>query len=231
MPFVLPAVFRRRFVTPAAASVLVGLLVMAGCGAAGPSTSSGAHGGAGSSVGATQPAGSIPGAERARETAAANAVLAPFGLAGLGAKDLIDRLDALPIKDRPRDLTASVRPGEVIVTGPHDATVSLPLPADEFYVSLAPYVDTTHPCHFHSLTTCRGELSDRTVDLTVRDRASGAVILDGSRTTFDNGFVGVWLPRDIDVDVTIGYEGRHASASVSTSGADAATCVTTLHLT
>lgn len=160
----------------------------------------------------------------------ANDILREFGYPATDAVRLIDTLDATPVAARPAGLTASVRPGELQLTDAAGRKASLPLPADRFYLSIAPYVDGTHECHFHSLTTCRGELSGAELDVTVLDGATGDVLISGQRTAFDNGFVGLWLPRGITVDVTIGYQGRQAHATVSTAAGDAATCLTTMRL-
>lgn len=160
----------------------------------------------------------------------ADAILQQFGYSAADTVSLIDALDATPVAERPAGLMASVRPGELQVTAPDGREASLPLPAGRFYLSIAPYVTGTHECHFHSLTTCRGELSGAEFDVTVRNAATGEVLVDGPRAAFDNGFVGLWLPRGITADVTIGYQGRQASATVSTAANDAATCLTTMQL-
>ncbi|MHB1064925.1 MAG: CueP family metal-binding protein, partial [Georgenia sp.] len=130
--------------------------------------------------------------------------------------------------DRPADLMASVRP-EVLLLSDGVAEHSLPLPADRFYVSIAPYVNQTHECFFHSLTTCRGELGGEDVTVRVVDDA-GEVLVDEERTTFANGFVGMWLPRDVTGTIEVTQGGRTGVVEFSTD-ADGATCVTTLRLT
>jgi hypothetical protein len=160
----------------------------------------------------------------------ADAILKEFGYPATDAVHLIDTLDATPVAQRPAGLMASVRPGELQLTDADGRKASLPLPDDRFYLSIAPYVEGTHECHFHSLTTCRGELSGADIHVTVRDAATGDVLVSGPRTAFDNGFVGLWLPRGITADVTIGYQGRQAQATASTAGNDAATCLTTMRL-
>ena len=97
-------------------------------------------------------------------------------------------------------------------------------------MSIAPYIDQTHDCYFHSLTTCTGEIQNSAVHVLATDSASGETLIDEPRTTFDNGFVGLWLPRGRDVTVTIEYEGRSATSDLSTSNEDDATCVTTMQL-
>lgn len=151
-----------------------------------------------------------------------------LGSVGTDARAVIDRLDATRVEDRPEGVVASVRPGELVV---QDAAGerSLPMPADLFYLSVAPYVDGTHECFFHSLTTCLGELRNTDVEISVVDAATGETVMSQSARTFDNGFVGLWLPAGIDAVLTITAEGRSATAEISTH-ADDPTCLTTLQL-
>lgn len=165
----------------------------------------------------------------AEEPAPANDVLAAHGLDGTPVRDLIDELDRTPLDERSADFMASVRPGELLVS---DATTTEPvaLPIDdEFYLSVAPYIDTTHECYFHSLTTCKGELGGEEVRIIVTNAETGEVIVDEQATTFDNGFVAVWLPRDITATLRVEHDGLSAEAPIAT-GPDDATCITTLQL-
>lgn len=174
---------------------------------------------------------SAPASSPAAEAApTAEAVLGAYGLAGLDAREVIDALDATPLAEREADLLASIRPDQLLISDAAGAEVALPMPQDEFYVSIAPYVDTTHECYFHSLTTCVGEMRSEAVDVVVTDVASGEVLLDQTMMTFDNGFVGLWLPRGLEVDVTITRDGLTATEQLSTDDAEDATCVTTMQL-
>lgn len=155
--------------------------------------------------------------------------LAALGLEDADARTLIDTLDALPLDERPTDLMASIRPDELLVTTESGET-SIPMPEDAFYVSFAPYVDSTHDCYYHSLTTCTGELGGEDVQVLVTDSATGEVLIDETRTAFDNGFIGLWLPRDIQATLTVTYDGLTATQELSTANADDATCVTTMQL-
>jgi hypothetical protein len=157
-------------------------------------------------------------------------LLADQGLDGLDARAVIDSLDALPVAERSTTLMASIRPNELLLSDDQERETALAMPADEFYVSLAPYVEQTHECYFHSLTTCKGELQNVDVLVVVTDKATGEVLLDETRTTFDNGFTGLWLPRDIDASITIEYDGLSATSDLSTRTDDDATCVTTMQL-
>src|SRR5690606_18913293 len=84
---------------------------------------------------------------------AADATLSPFGYPAADAVRLVDELDATPVDQRPVGMMASVRPGELQLTGPDGRKARLALPTDRFYLSIAPYLQGTHECHFHSLTT------------------------------------------------------------------------------
>jgi len=157
----------------------------------------------------------------------ASSLLRDFGLDGMDTREVIDHLDRLGGDERPTDLMASIRTDEVVLSdGTRETT--LPMPADELYVSMAPYVDQTHDCFFHSLTTCQGELVNADVDILVRDD-QGEVVLEETTTTYANGFVGVWLPRDLTGTVVLTVDGRSVEAPLSTT-ADSATCLTGLQL-
>ncbi|MFD1813138.1 CueP family metal-binding protein [Rhodococcus gannanensis] len=155
--------------------------------------------------------------------------LSANGLNGLDGRALIERLDTMPVADRPDGLIASVRPDAVLVSDDEGPETAVPLPVDEFYLSIAPYVGTTHECYFHSLTTCLGELRDEPVRVLATNRADGAVLADSTTRTYDNGFVGLWLPRDIEADVVVEYAGRTGRTTVGT-GPDDPTCITTVDL-
>ncbi|ROR71980.1 CueP family metal-binding protein [Bogoriella caseilytica] len=159
--------------------------------------------------------------------AAAKAVVEPFGLEDLEARELVDHLDALELDDRP-DFMASVRYDEVIIIGDDGEEHPLPLEDDLFYLSFAPYVESTHDCFFHSLTTCVGELQGEDVDVLITG-ADGEVLIEETMTTFPNGFVGVWLPRDIDAEISLTHDEGTVTAPISTHDG-APTCVTTLQL-
>lgn len=136
----------------------------------------------------------------------------------------------MPVADRPADLLASVKPRTVELSDGSGATASLALPDEQFYVSIAPYADRTHECFFHSLTTCLGEMPNEDIRVEVTDRASGAVLVDETVRTNDNGFLGLWLPRAVDATITLETGGRTTTSAISTHDDDP-TCVTTLQLT
>lgn len=161
---------------------------------------------------------------------AAQEILVDEGLEGLGVRELIETLDATPKSERSSTLMASVQPNELVLSDDQGREASIPMPEDEIYIAIAPFLDRSHECHFHSLTTCVGELGNTPVNVSVTDLATGEVIYGGEIQTHDNGFLGVWLPKAGDVEVMVAHEGRQATTVLATSGDDIPTCITTMQL-
>lgn len=154
--------------------------------------------------------------------------LQKYGLQGKDAKEITNELDKMLVAQRPVDLIASVEP-ERLVLSDSSNKVALPYPDDEFYLSFAPYENQTHDCYFHSLTTCLGELSATPIQVRVIDNSSGEILVDRSMETFDNGFAGLWLPRNRSATLTVRHGEKTATETISTD-AEAATCLTAVHL-
>lgn len=159
----------------------------------------------------------------------ADALLATHGLAGKNTVELIDHLDRLSAAERPAVLKASVRPHELLISS-GAREYHLDIPDGQFYLSVAPYVNQTHECFYHSLTTCKGELAGQDVQVRIVDETNSKVLLDEARTTFDNGFVGFWLPQGITATLRITHDGKTAETKIVTDE-QAPTCLTTLRLT
>lgn len=155
--------------------------------------------------------------------------LSSHGLAGMDAVEIIDHLDQVPLTQRSTQLMASVRTDELLLTDDNQEVV-LDLPQDRTYVSIAPYVTQTHDCFYHSLTTCVGELGNEDVQVTITDEATGEVLVDETTTTFDNGFIGFWLPDDATGTIEVTHQGRTGTTQFATTD-DGATCATDLRLT
>lgn len=194
-----------------AAAGMASLVLLAGCASTGDDPGTGAPGGAPAAAAA---AGSD-----------ADAILAKLGLSGRSATDVISTLDQA--SDRKSDIFASVRYDKLVLKDGGTET-AVPLPSDKFYLSVAPYVNQTHDCFYHSLTTCTGELAGQSVDVKIVD-SSGKTLVESPQQIYANGFVGFWLPRDIEGTITVTQDGRTATSPIST-GQDAATCLSTLKL-
>ncbi|WP_110589577.1 CueP family metal-binding protein [Microbacterium suaedae] len=167
--------------------------------------------------------------ESAIGTTAESEMLASWDLDGLDATQIITQLDEAPVAERPEGLIASVEPDELVVTDGSGVETRLPLPEDEMYVAVAPFRERTHECYFHSLTTCLGELGDADVQVKF-ETDEGEVLLDEARRTYDNGFVGLWLPRGVEGVLTIEQDGDVGSVDIATNSADDPTCITGLQL-
>ncbi|PRB65458.1 CueP family metal-binding protein [Microbacterium sp. MYb45] len=163
------------------------------------------------------------------DPAAAQEILASHELAGLDVGEVIERLEAMPVADRPDRLLASVQPDALVLRDESGRESRLPMPRDTVYVSIAPFREHTHECHFHSLTTCLGELSDTEVRVSVTSE-DGKTLVEETRPTEDNGFIGIWVPRDIEATLTVESEGLTGTVPLSTTSPDDRTCITDLQL-
>ncbi|MBB1513279.1 CueP family metal-binding protein [Tessaracoccus sp. MC1679] len=156
----------------------------------------------------------------------ARTLLAAHGLEGKSGAEVVEALDQLDAQ-RPLPLAGSVRYDEVLLS---DGTTeaALALDGDQFYLSMAPYETATHECYFHNLGTCQGELADVEVRVMITTD-SGEVLIDEDATTYANGFVGFWIPKDVEGTVVVTKDGKRAESRFS-SDAEGPTCLTTLQL-
>lgn len=167
-----------------------------------------------------------PEASVSASSSAQEQLLAAHGLEGLSAREVVDELDR-STQARPLGLGASVQPDQLLLMD-EDTELTMALPDDLFYLSVAPYVSSTHDCFHHSLATCQGELVEQEMQVTVLDD-SGEVLVDEEVTTYTNGFAGFWLPRGSSGTIEVDYDGLSGVAEFSTDD-DAPTCLTTLRL-
>ncbi|WP_404405054.1 CueP family metal-binding protein [Jeotgalibacillus malaysiensis] len=123
---------------------------------------------------------------------------------------------------------ASINGKELIVNEEDGSENVYDISNEDFFVSIAPYENQTHPCTFHSLTGCQGEMVEETFNVYVEDE-EGNVVIDEEMTTYENGFIDLWLPRDKTYNVKIGHNGKSTEAQISTYEDDA-TCITTMQL-
>ncbi|MHA6258648.1 CueP family metal-binding protein [Sporosarcina sp. CAU 1771] len=126
------------------------------------------------------------------------------------------------------DITASITSHELVVTDNGEET-SFDISSEDFFVSIAPFVTTTHPCAIHSLTGCQGELVEKDFDVNIQDE-EGNVVINETITSLENGFIDLWLPRDHTYQVKIEHDGKTVESEISTFKDDN-TCITTMQLT
>lgn len=169
---------------------------------------------------------------------AAAVVVCGCGGGGPGGNDLaaqlqgLDAAEALLLANEWRttqpEVVATLTADAVEFVLPTGERVSIPFPPDEKVLAVAPYVMSTHPCQFHSVTGCTGEMAG--IPMYVHaETPDGTVIVDGMMTTMDNGFLEIWLPRDMEIDLTITAGGAAATQRVTTY-ATSETCITGMRL-
>lgn len=130
--------------------------------------------------------------------------------------------------DKITEGSASITSEELIITHTNGEVTVYPLPEDEFFVSIAPFIEQTHLCAIHSLTGCQGELPEKEFYIYIEDD-KGTVIVDEKIRSFNNGFIDLWLKKNNTYQVKIEYEGKIAESKISTFSGDN-TCITTMQL-
>lgn len=205
-------------------AVVVGSAALSGCGTD-SSTDTGAAGNGAASEGALADGLDTSSDEALPEEVAA--MLGGYGVsAEAGVRDAIATLDHAD-DQRPLSVQGSVRADEVIFSD-GSQEVSVPIPGDQVYVSIAPYVQQTHDCHYHALGSCQGEMVGEDVHVTITDD-DGETLVDEDVTTYTNGFFGVWLPEGRQGTVTV-TQGELTGQTPFDTGEGGATCITTLQL-
>ena len=154
------------------------------------------------------------------------AFLERYELEGLSVVEIIDILEQKT--DEPAGFNASITADKLFLSDGED-TIELDIPENLFYLSVAPYINQTHPCANHSLVTCTGELQKETLRVIITDLDSEVVILDQEVVTSAKGFAGLWLPKDKNLELVVNYEGLTAKKRLSTFDSDN-TCETTMQL-
>jgi hypothetical protein len=102
------------------------------------------------------------------------------------------------------------------------------LPTNQVVIAVAPYRTRTHPCETHTMSSCQAELVGVPVQVLARS-LDGKILIDQTITTLRNGFVELWLPRGIDVRVSLKAAGLAAEAVLHTQNGSP-TCITTMQL-
>ncbi len=160
-----------------------------------------------------------------KKSKAEKAFLEKHHLNGLSFEEMVEYLDNNI--DEKTGFKAAIN-GKTLMLSDSNNQFTYELPKNKFYLSIAPYINDTHPCSNHNLVTCRGELVNKTISVLVTD-TSGKVIVDDEYTSGDNGFFGIWLPKNMKGNISVTYQGKTASAAITTY-ADSNTCLTTLEL-
>ncbi len=145
-----------------------------------------------------------------------------YGLHGLDVEEMVAQLDAQTLD--PERISAGILETELVITTEDEGTVRYPVKEGQFYISIAPYIDNTHPCHNHNLVTCRSELAGETIEVVVRT-LDGDVVIDETVQLYDNGFKGFWIPADQEYNIAVYYDGLSVETTIETFE-DSGTCIT-----
>lgn len=107
-------------------------------------------------------------------------------------------------------------------------TISIPLPDDVMIVSIAPYINKTHTCITHHMSSCDAELKNDDLKI-MAVAADGRILIDKTMKTAATGFLDLWLPRNQDINITVISKGKSATGKIYTYR-NSKTCETTLKL-
>lgn len=130
--------------------------------------------------------------------------------------------------DEPDDLNIGITGSKLLISD-RMGSLELDLPEDQFYLSFAPYINQTHPCANHNLITCRGELKLQDIEVVIINLDTNVTIVNKTITTENNGFAGIWLPKNIEASISISMGNLNASTIIETK-TTSDTCLTTLQL-
>ncbi|WP_342415019.1 CueP family metal-binding protein [Paenibacillus sp. FSL R10-2782] len=165
------------------------------------------------------------------------AALGTYLLAGNIQREGADNQGKTNIRQLVHDLSAgkataqsaSINSSQLIVTGDDTQTMTYDLPDNEFFLSIAPYMEQTHPCATHSLTGCQGEIKNGEFSVTVHDSEGNVIMENVAMQSQSNGFIDLWLPRDKTYRISVNHEGKRAETEFSTYENND-TCITTMQL-
>ena len=152
-------------------------------------------------------------------------VLEDLGLNGMDAKDILNALATNTVDAS--EFSVSVNDKYLTLKTSNDEVV-LDMPSDEYYLSIAPYITMTHECMFHSATGCQGELDHEQFHIYFEDD-EGNIIINQMFESSDNGFIDLWLPRNIEGMMVITFNDLEVEREISTYQGDK-TCETTMQL-
>lgn len=149
-------------------------------------------------------------------------ILETYALEDMSVESMVLALETKTVDTT--GLVASINSKFLVLETENDK-VTIALPEDQFYLSFAPYITNSHACTTHFLTSCQNELRNEPFKVMV-ELEDGTVIIDETLTSASNGFVGIWLPKDISAVLHIEYDDLHVSAPITTFDSSQ-TCLTT----
>ncbi|MGQ8872699.1 CueP family metal-binding protein [Paenibacillus sp. TSA_86.1] len=164
-------------------------------------------------------------------------VLGTYLIANTSGQNKTEQADAPDIRKLVEDIStgretpqsASISATTLTVKDARNQETTYDLPEDEFFLSIAPYVEQTHPCEIHSLTGCQGEMANEEFSVTIHDSEGNTLMKDEVLKSGANGFMDFWVPRDRTYLIRMVQDGKVAETQLSTYQTDQ-TCITTMQL-
>jgi hypothetical protein len=126
------------------------------------------------------------------------------------------------------DIVTFVTPEKVNFKFKDGQMISVPLPDDVMMVSIAPYINKTHECATHYISSCDAEMKSTNVKI-VAVTAGGKTLINKTMKTAPTGFLDLWLPRNQVINITVSAKGKSATGKIFTN-TNSKTCETTLKL-
>ncbi len=158
------------------------------------------------------------------KAAAAAQTPSPRMLDGLTPEAVMDLANAWGMNNDANKVNIWTTSRELHFEFPDGTKTVIAMPTDRMVVSVAPFIMKTHPCREHFPSSCRGELANTPVEVKAVAE-DGTVILDEKTSTLPNGFVDLWLPRNLKINVTLKARGLTATQRIGTFDKDK-TCIT-----
>src|SRR5665647_664789 len=124
------------------------------------------------------------------------------------------------------DVVTFVTPDKVNFKFKDGQVISIPLPDDTMMVSIAPYIDKTHTCATHYVSSCDAELKSTNIKV-IAVTTGGKTLINKTMKTAATGFLDLWLPRNQAINITVSAKGKSATGKIFTHR-DSKTCETTL---
>jgi len=126
------------------------------------------------------------------------------------------------------DIVTFVTPDSVNFKFKDGQMINIPLPDDIMMVSIAPYIENTHTCATHYISSCDAELKNTNIKV-IAVTEGGKTLINKTMKTAPTGFLDLWLPRNQVINITVSAKGKSATRKIFTNR-DSKTCETTLKL-
>lgn len=148
------------------------------------------------------------------------ALLKKFNLSKISVEEMVEQLEG--VEDGLLQATINTK---YITLSDGENTAKVKMPEDKFFLAFAPYINKSEPCSEYNLLMCQGELANQTFQVLITS-PNGDVLVDQEMISANNGFITIWLDKDIEANLVVTYNNLKATAFITTFK-DSQTCITT----